>query len=119
MTTTGGAIVLMGSVPVGSAGPVKQRISAQAQLFLEGNRLRIVASGLYIGREGKPDTPVADEDLPAVLGLFSKVIDFRRLPFGLAPSKVSAQGGQILVEGQGQNMTVSLDQLQNPERPKP
>ncbi|NUS45718.1 MAG: DUF2993 domain-containing protein [Mycobacteriaceae bacterium] len=125
--TTAGPIVLMGTVPIsgGTAGDVPvaqtdgaagttQRVSVQARLVLENGRIRIVADQLYVGRLGRPDTPVPDADLPGVLARFSKVIDFPPLPFGLAPTTVGAHGGQIILSGAGKRLTLKLDQLQHP-----
>lgn len=125
--TTSGPIVLMGTVPVQplvppvvSPGPFStsqglndKRVSVQAQLTLSGNQLHVVATNLYSGSDsGKPDTPVPDSDLPDVLRRFTKVIDFQPLPFGLTPTKVTAQGGQIVIQGKGKNMAIALDKLQ-------
>ncbi|NMN97139.1 DUF2993 domain-containing protein [Nocardiaceae bacterium YC2-7] len=107
LTTTGG-VVFTGTVPV---GPVKTKLSVKANLILENGQLRIVASDFYIdpGAGFKIDIPIPDRN--GVLGLFNQTIDTRQLPFGVLPTKVSAIGSQIVIEGTGQNVTINLDDL--------
>ena len=108
MTTTGG-IVLSGTVPV---GPVKVRVSVQADLLLDNNQVKIAASDFYAGPGAKLDIDVPDSERSGVLNLFNRTIDTRQLPFGLTPTKVSAEGSQIVIEGSGDNVTINLDELQ-------
>jgi len=144
MTTSGGAVVLMGTVPVddgvgargvdlqtgpqpgirpdesGLAGMPRKKVSVEAQLILDGSQLRIVATNLYSGSEGgQADTPVDEQYVRPVLALFTKVIDISQLPFHLDPTQITAQGGLITVEAKAMNTTISLDQLQNlsPQNP--
>ena len=49
-----------------------------------------------------------------MLARFSRTIDTKELPFGITPTKVFALGGQIQVEGKGENVTIDLDRLQRP-----
>ncbi len=110
MTTTG-AVVLTGTVPIRG---VNVKVSVQAELLLEGNQVRIAASDFYTGPGSQPDLTVTDPDRPLVLGQFNRVIDTRQLPFGVLPTKVSAAGSQIVIEGAGDNVTINLDELQKP-----
>jgi hypothetical protein len=132
--TTVGPIVLMGTVPLSSTAPdtagsgfsaasmvsdpttgtPMQRVSVQAQVALDDDQLLITADQLYVGRYGRPDTPVPAADLPGVLGRFSKLIPLPPLPFGLPPAQVNAFGGQLVIGGTGRDLTVSLDHLQRP-----
>jgi hypothetical protein len=130
MTTTGGAIVLMatlpvspdvGTLPVGGvqgdgdalATMPRQRVSVKARVTLTGDELRIVATNLYSGSDsGQPDTPVPAQYLPAVLARFTRDIPIEGMPFQLAPTKVLGEGGQIVVEGTAHDAHISLDQLQ-------
>jgi hypothetical protein len=144
--TTSGAIVLMGTLPppgdqtvglrsalprgvsrpglVGGDGPFagmkQQTVSVEAQLILDGSNLRVVATDLYSGSEsGVPDRPVPDQYVRPALAQFTKVIEIQQLPFHLVPTKITGQGGLIVVEAKEQNVDVSLDQLQNMNMSKP
>ncbi|MEV6431460.1 LmeA family phospholipid-binding protein [Nocardia sp. NPDC051463] len=121
--TTGGALVLTGTLPgtplastVPGAPLGGDKVSVQADLLLDGDQVRIVATGFYrgTGTELISTAVVPEADRPAVLELFTRTIDTKELPFGLRPTKVSAQGGQIVVEGKGENVTIDLDRLQRP-----
>ena len=54
--------------------------------------------------------PIPDRD--GVLGLFTRTIDTSQLPFGVLPTKVTAIGSQIVIEGSGNNVIINLDDLQ-------
>ena len=62
----------------------------------------------------KTESKIPETDHAAVLARFSRTIDIKELPFGVAPTEVSALGGQIVVEGVGRNVTIDLDRLQQP-----
>ncbi|MGQ4600229.1 LmeA family phospholipid-binding protein [Nocardia sp. R6R-6] len=117
MTTTG-ALVLTGTLPETPGMQYSgEKVSVQADLFLDGDQVKIVATGFYRGSPGTETVPVAvitDADRPAVLARFTRTIDTKELPFGVRPTKVSAQGGQIVVEGKGVNVTIDLDRLHRP-----
>ncbi|WP_181762842.1 LmeA family phospholipid-binding protein [Rhodococcus spelaei] len=106
--TTAGGIVLTGTVPV---GPLKATVSVQANLVLDGDNVKIVATNLYFGPEGHADFTVPAVLEPTVLGLFTKNIDAQQLPFGLRPTKVYAQGSQVVIEGSGDNVVINLDEM--------
>ncbi|MFD4182247.1 LmeA family phospholipid-binding protein [Rhodococcus sp. NPDC058514] len=110
MTTTGG-VVLTGTVPI---GPLRASISVQADLLLDGENVKIVATDLYFGPEGNADFTVPGPLKPAVLGLFTRTVDAQRLPFGVLPTKVYAEGSQVVIEGSGDNVVINLDDLQTP-----
>lgn len=131
--TTAGALVLTGTLPTASNGRIlgagatpttsTKRISVrvQADLLLDGDLVRIQATGFYQDRTSGPtDTTVSSEsevpeaDREAVLARFSRTIDTKELPFGVTPTEVSALGGHIVVEGIGRNVTIDLDRLQKP-----
>jgi len=107
--TTAGAIVLSGKVPLGL---VKKEVSVQAELRLDGQRVQVVASNLYVRPGEKPDLSIAEVDRPAILAQFTKTIDTNQLPFGMLPTKASAQGSRIVIEATGDNAVIDLDQLQ-------
>lgn len=102
------------------AGMPQTKVSVEAQMILDGNQLRVVATNLYSGSEsGVPDTPIPDQYVRSVLAQFTKVIDIQQLPFHLTPTKITGEGGLIMIEAQAQNSDVSLNQLQNLTGPKP
>ena len=114
-TTTDSGVVLTGTIPVGDGA---QQVSVRAELVLDGNRVHIVATDFATEADGAPATSTipADVDVvrPAVLARFSRTIDTRSLPFGVVPTSVSAQGSQIVIEGEGENVVIDLDQLRTP-----
>ncbi|MFD3704115.1 LmeA family phospholipid-binding protein [Nocardia sp. NPDC058658] len=134
MTTKENVLVLKGTLPTAANGRVlpvgvtpsssatRVPVQIQADLLLEGNTVRIQATGFYTDTTGSVDTTAAvtnDSKIPetdhaAVLARFSRTIDIKELPFGVAPTEVSALGGQIVVEGVGRNVTIDLDRLQQP-----
>ncbi|WP_227998315.1 LmeA family phospholipid-binding protein [Nocardia australiensis] len=118
--TTAGLLVLTGTLPgtpvastVAGAPLGGDKVSVQADLLVDGDQVRIVATGFYLGTgtETTPTVFVPEADRPAVLAQFTRTIDTKELPFGLRPTKVYAQGGQIVVEGKGENVTIDLDRL--------
>ena len=108
---TGSGIVLTGTVPV---GPLRVTVSVTADLVLDGDTVRIVATDLYFGPQGRADFSVPAAFKPAVLSLFSKQIDVRELPFGIRPTKVYAEGAQVAIEGSGDNVVIAVDELVTP-----
>lgn len=120
--TTEGALVLTGTVaragaPTNmAAGQTGVAVAVDADLVLDGDQIRITATGLHRSDESDLATPavVPEVDEPAVLAMFSRTIDTKDLPFGVTPTKAFALGGQIVVEGRGENVTIDLDQLQRP-----
>lgn len=106
--STGGGIVLTGTVPV---GPVSATVSVTADLVLDGDNVTIVATDLYFGPEGHADFTVPATLKPAVLGLFTRQIDVRELPFGVRPTKVYAQGSQVAIEGSGDDVVINLEEM--------
>ncbi|RJO78758.1 DUF2993 domain-containing protein [Nocardia panacis] len=113
--STPGLLVLTGTLPVTPGAQYGgQKVSVQANLLRESNRLRIVATGFYRGSgvDAMPTALIPDADQPAVLERFTRTIDTRELPFGVQPAKAYPQGGRIVVEGRGRNMAIDLDRLQ-------
>ncbi|MGC0362437.1 hypothetical protein ABH922_000421 [Rhodococcus sp. 27YEA15] len=108
--STAGAVVLSGTVAV---GPVETAVSVQANLLLDGDQVKIVASNLYFGPEGQADFSIPAVLEPLVLGMFSYTIDPKSLPFDVKPSLVYAEGGRIVIEGSTQNTVIDLAELQN------
>lgn len=109
--STGGGIVLTGTVPV---GPVRATVSVTANLALDGDNVTIVATDLYFGPEGNADFTVPGPLKPVVLGLFSRQVDVRQLPYGVRPTKVYAQGSQVVIEGSGEDVVINLDAMVTP-----
>lgn len=111
MTTTGGGVVLTGTVTIGG---FSQKVSVKADLVLDGNQVKIAASDFYTGPDGGIDVSIPEPMRTTVLGLFDRYIDTRELPFGVVPTKVTAQGSQIVIEGEGNDVNIDIDQLQRP-----
>lgn len=98
-------IVLTGTVKLG--GVLKQQVSVNADLALEGKQVRIIATGFALpGASGKSQTlaaPLAE----IAMQMFSVTLDSDFLPFGIAPTTVHAEGADIVVEGKGTNVQIS------------
>lgn len=107
--TTAGGVVLTGTVPI---GPESATVSVQADLVLDGDRVHIVASDLYFGREGRADFTVPDALKPVVLGLFTTTIEPQDLPFGVKPTFVEARGSRIVIEGEAHDTVIDLTEVQ-------
>jgi hypothetical protein len=118
--TTGGALLLTGTMP--GKTPTKPGtplvgdvVSVTADLSTEGDQVKIVATSIYRGTGTDATTAVvSDAERPMVLEQFTRTIDTNELPFGLHPTKVYATGGQIVIEGKGENVTIDLDRLRRP-----
>ncbi|MFG1796830.1 LmeA family phospholipid-binding protein [Nocardia sp. NPDC049149] len=117
MTTTDGKLCLTGTLPEQSGAQFAgENVAVQADLFLDGGQVKIVATGSCKGAD-TTTVPVAmlpEQQRPAVLAAFTRTIDIKELPFGVQPMKVRADGGQIVVQGKGVNVTIDLDRLQQP-----
>ncbi|QIS17493.1 LmeA family phospholipid-binding protein [Nocardia terpenica] len=116
--TTRGAYILTGTIPLGPEPRSRERVSVKVNLLLDGDQIRIVATDLYRGEGETSSTNSAllspDLDKDAVLARFTRTIDTRDLPFGVHPTQVQARGGQIVVEGEGENMTIDMDRFARP-----
>jgi hypothetical protein len=119
--TTQGALILSGTIPLGPEPRSTERVSVRADLLLDGDQVRIVATDLYRGDSAAtpassmtPLNPSPDLDKNAVLARFTRTIDTRDLPFGVHPTSVKALGGNIIVEGEGENMTIDMDRFAQP-----
>lgn len=117
MTATDGVLCLTGTLPefpdVRFGG---ENVAVRAELVLDGTQVRVTATGSC--KDTNTSTiPVAmlpEADRPAVLARFTRTIDIKELPFGVQPAKVRADGGWIVVQGTGVNVTIDLDRLQRP-----
>ncbi|MGV9582479.1 LmeA family phospholipid-binding protein [Nocardia farcinica] len=120
--TTEGALVLTGALPGTGTQPGKaagqggEKVAVDAELVLDGDQIRITATELHRSSDSDLSTTavVPEAEQPAVLARFTRTIDTKDLPFGVHPTKVIALGGQIVVDGRGDNVTIDLDQLQRP-----
>ncbi|WP_084161478.1 LmeA family phospholipid-binding protein [Nocardia sp. BMG51109] len=126
-STTRGAYILTGTIPLGPESSVtdsaetdntKMSVSVKVNLLLDGDQVRIVATDLY--REKTPDTAITsaterpEPDKATVLDRFTRTIDTKDLPFGVHPTKVEAIGGNIIIEGEGKDMTIDMDRFARP-----
>ncbi|MEO9222270.1 MAG: LmeA family phospholipid-binding protein [Mycobacteriaceae bacterium] len=98
-------IVLTGTVKLG--GVLKQHVSVNADLALQGKQVRIIATGF--AHEGQSDKSVALAPplSEIVMQKFSLTIDSDYLPYGVAPTTVHAEGADIVVEGKGTNVVLN------------
>ncbi|MBF6144644.1 hypothetical protein A5780_12950 [Nocardia sp. 852002-20019_SCH5090214] len=118
--TTQGALVLTGTIQLGPETRSTDRVSVKADLFLDGDQIKLVATDLYHGGVDTtaPTTTAAelgpDLDKAAVLARFTRTIDTKDLPFGVPPKKVQAIGGNIVVEGEGENIRIDMDRFARP-----
>ncbi|MCM6772985.1 LmeA family phospholipid-binding protein [Nocardia sp. CDC159] len=113
MTTQGNTYLLSGTIQVGPESRSTTRVSVKVNLLLDGDQVRVVATDIYRGNE-TDTTPASlgpDLDKAAVLARFTRTIDTRDLPFGVHPTKVQALGGDIIVEGEGRNMTLEMNRF--------
>ncbi|MFI9506044.1 LmeA family phospholipid-binding protein [Nocardia sp. NPDC052566] len=121
MTTTPDALLLIGTLP-GPPGLTGARyggakVAVTADIWLDADRqVRILATSLYrgTGLDFTPTVDIPEADQPAVLAQFTRTIEIKELPFGIQPSTVIPLGGQIVVGGTAQNVTIDLDRLQQP-----
>ncbi len=113
MTTQGNTYLLSGTIQLGPETRSATRVSVKVNLLLDGDQVRVVATDIYRGDEGDTTTAVWSPDLDkaAVLARFTRTIDTRDLPFGVHPTKVQALGGDIIVEGEGENMTIEMNRF--------
>lgn len=119
MTSTGDEpLCLLGSLPeLPTTQYGSSKVFVQADLSLDGDQVKVVATG-FCGAAGNektvPETAIPEAIRPAVLARFTRTIDIKELPFGVHPTKVRADGGWIVAEGKGVNVTIDLDRLQQP-----
>ncbi|MFI5780212.1 LmeA family phospholipid-binding protein [Nocardia sp. NPDC051570] len=114
MTIQGNTYLLTGSIQLGPESRSTTRVSVKVNLMLEGDQVRVVATDIYRGEEADAATATTlgpDLDKAAVLARFTRTIDTRDLPFGVHPTKVQALGGEIIVEGEGENMTLEMNRF--------
>jgi hypothetical protein len=115
-------LILTGTILTGIEPRTTQRVSVQADLLLDGDQVRIVATDLYKEKEKDSatatiSTPVVEGpllDKSVVLSRFTRTIDTRDLPFGVHPNKVKTEYGGIVVEGKGEDVTIDMDRFARP-----
>jgi len=98
-------IVLTGTVKLG--GVLKQQVSVNADLALEGKQVRIIATGFALGNQSNKSMSLAPPLAEIALQKFSLSLDSDYLPFGIAPTTVHAEGADIVVEGKGTNVLIN------------
>ncbi|MEU7138926.1 DUF2993 domain-containing protein [Nocardia sp. NPDC046473] len=119
MTSTGDEpLCLLGSLPELPATQYgSSKVFVQADLSVDGDQVKVVATG-FCAQPGNektiPEDAIPEAIRPAVLARFTRTIDIKELPFGVHPTKVRADGGWIVAEGKGVNVTIDLDRLQQP-----
>ncbi len=110
-------IILTGTVQLG--GLIKQRISVNANVALQGKTVRIIATSLASGGRspqslaltlGGPVSTSVTLTPPLTeiaMQKFSLTLDSDHLPFGIAPTTVHAEGADIVIEGKHTNVVIS------------
>lgn len=102
------ATVLTGTVPIDGE---EKTVAVDAQLAMDGNRIRITPTGLYVAPDGSVEVDVPDSRLPEVLEPFGGVVDAGTLPFGVPVTWIYTEGSQIVIEGIARDVTVDLTTL--------
>ncbi len=98
-------IVLTGTVKLG--GLLKQHVSVNADLALQGKQVRIIATGFAHDGQSDKSLALAPPLSEIVMQKFSLTIDSDYLPYGVAPTTVHAEGADIVVEGKGTNVVLN------------
>ena len=98
-------IVLTGTVKLG--GVLKQHVSVNADLALQGKQVRIIATGFAHEGQSDKSLALAPPLSEIVMQKFSLTIDSDYLPYGVAPTTVHAEGADIVVEGKGTNVVLN------------
>ena len=89
------------------------RVSVSVDLSISGadqTTLQLTATGILTG-PGTADRQVPDDKLPAVLAAFTKSMPGQKLPFAIAPDREGARGSDIIIEGIGRGVTLTLDEF--------
>ncbi|WP_041450843.1 LmeA family phospholipid-binding protein [Hoyosella subflava] len=87
---------------------ISDEVNVEARLRLAGTQLHVDPLRYYTGRDGSWENPVPEELHDEVLRSFSITIDVQEVPFGLAPAVAFPQGGRLVVEGSGENVSLEL-----------
>lgn len=103
--TTDGGVVLTGTVTV--AGLVEQEVSVAAELSVVDGTVVVRATGFAPGSPGGNRTTLAAPVRELVLAQLSRTVPVGRLPFGVPPTGVRAQGSEIVLEGAGTDVAVT------------
>ncbi len=95
------------------AADFDKRVSIAVDLSTAGpdqTTLVLTATGVLTGA-GTADEQVPDDKKAAVLAAFSTTMPGMKLPFGLAPTSEGARGSDVIIEGIGEGVTVTLDEF--------
>ncbi|MCW4356078.1 LmeA family phospholipid-binding protein [Hoyosella sp. YIM 151337] len=87
---------------------ITEEVNVEARLRLSGRQLNVEPMRYYPGRDGSWKNPVPEELRDEILRSFSITIDVQEVPFGLPPAVAYAQGGRLVVEGEGRNVSLEL-----------
>ncbi|WP_127784177.1 LmeA family phospholipid-binding protein [Rhodococcus sp. X156] len=98
-------IVLTGTVKLG--GVVKQQVSVNADLVLDGQQVRIIATGFAMAGQSSKTLTLAAPLSEIAMQKFSLTLDSDYLPFGVTPTTVHAEGADIVVEGKGTDVRLA------------
>lgn len=84
---------------------LKQKLSVDATLSVVPGGAKVTATRLDLGANGGTGS-FAEGLLGGLLSRLSVTIDASAIPFGIVPSTVSADGSDIVVSGNGTNVTI-------------
>ena len=100
----GSGVVLTGTV---SAGFLSEVVSVQADLSVADGGIVVRATDVALGRPGGAQTRLPTFLAPLVLQRISRTIPVGRLPFDVAPTAVSVQGSDLVLDGDGTDVTLA------------
>jgi hypothetical protein len=103
--TTDGGVVLTGTITV--PGLVDQQVSVTAELSVVDTDVVVRATGFARGSPGGNRTALPAPVTQAVLDQLSRTLPVGRLPFGVPPTGVRAQGSEVVLEGGGTDVPLT------------
>lgn len=96
--------VLSGTVSL--AGLVSSQVTVQVGLSTVDGNLVVTATDAALGAPGQSQTRLPDIVAPVLLGQLSRTIALDQLPFAVPATGVSVSGSDLVVTGQGTDVTV-------------
>ncbi|GAB2916755.1 mannan chain length control protein LmeA [Rhodococcus aerolatus] len=103
--TTDGGVVLTGTLTV--PGLARAQVSVTAELSVVDTDVVVRATGFARGMPGGNYTALPAPTEAAVLDRLSRTLPVGRLPFGVPPTGVRAQGSEVVLEGKGLDVPVT------------
>lgn len=91
-----------------SAGILRQVVSVQAELSVARDGILVRATDVALGRPGGQQTRLPGLLAPLVLNRISRTVPVGALPFNVTPTAVRVEGSDLVLVGDGTNVTVSV-----------